>query len=200
MNTFKKIACSFLALAMVIGLTACSQQPFDHKKIAKFCDDQDFECSEDLGDFIDDYEAILTGKEKGDGSYIYVTNKDAQKIYNNTLNHLNDFPKYDVEEATCFAINDDGINVGWLFNFADKNDAEKFFKKAGKKYADDGEKGKEKSYSYYISENDNSIGRKTLCGIYLSGNTVLILRSVTGDTDIMEDFCEYYGVISPTEA
>ena len=65
MKTLKRIACSFLAIAMVIGLTACSQQKFDHKKIAKFCDDQDFECSEDSGDFIDDYGSILTGIDKG---------------------------------------------------------------------------------------------------------------------------------------
>ncbi len=200
MKTLKRIACSFLAIAMVIGLTACSQQKFDHKKIAKFCDDQDFECSEDSGDFIDDYGSILTGIDKGEGLYIYVTNRDAQKLYNKTLNRLSDFPKYDVEAATCFAINDDGINVGWLFNFVEKDDAEKFFKKAGKRYADDGEKGDEKGYSYYISENRGSSDRKTLTGIYLRGNTVLVLRSVTGDTDFIEDFCEYYGVISPTEA
>ena len=200
MKTLKKIACSFLALVMVIGLTSCMQQKFDHKKIAKFCDDQDFECSDDFDDFLDDYSSIITGKKTGDGTYIYVTNRDAQKMYNKTLNRLSDFPKYDVEAATCFAINDDGINVGWLINFVDKEDAEKFFKKAGKRYADDGEKGEEKGYSYYISENKNSSSRKTLTGIYLKGNTVLLLRTVSNDTDVLEDFCEYYGVISPTEA
>lgn len=200
MMTLKKIACSFLALVMVIGLTSCMQQKFDHKKIAKFCDDQDFENCDDFDDFLDDYSSIITGKKTGDGTYIYVTNRDAQKMYNKTLNRLSDFPKYDVEAATCFAINDDGINVGWLINFVDKEDAEKFFKKAGKRYADDGEKGEEKGYSYYISENKNSSSRKTLTGIYLKGNTVLLLRTVSNDTDILEDFCEYYGVISPTEA
>lgn len=200
MKTLKKIACSFLALVMVIGLTSCMQQKFDHKKIAKFCDDQDFENCVDFDDFLDDYSSIITGKKTGDGTYIYVTNRDAQKMYNKTLNRLSDFPKYDVEAATCFAINDDGINVGWLINFVDKEDAEKFFKKAGKRYADDGEKGEEKGYSYYISENKNSSSRKTLTGIYLKGNTVLLLRTVSNDTDILEDFCEYYGVISPTEA
>ena len=200
MQTLKKIACSFLVLTMVIGLTACTQQKFDHKKIAKFCEEQDFDNCDDFDDFLDDFSSIINGTKKGDGVYIYVTNKDAQKMYNKTLNRLNDFPKYDVEAATCFAINDDGINVGWLFNFTDAKDAEKFFKKAGKRYADDGEKGNEKGYSYYISENKNSSGRDTLTGVYLKGNTVLVLRSVTGDTDVLEDFCEYYGVISPTEA
>jgi hypothetical protein len=200
MKTIKRIACSILALVMVIGLTACTQQKFDHKKIAKYCDDQNYESYDDFDDFIDEYSSIISGMKIEDGSYIYVTDRDAQKIYNKTVNRFSDFPKYDVNAATCFAINDDGINVGWLFDFADQDDAEKFFKKAGKRYAGDGEKGEEKGYSYYISEDKNSSGGKTLSGVYRRGNTVLLLRTISKDTDVIEDFCEYYGVISPTEA
>ena len=53
MKTLKRIACSFLAIAMVIGLTACAPKKFDHKKIAKFCEDQDFENCDDFDDFLD---------------------------------------------------------------------------------------------------------------------------------------------------
>ena len=165
MKALKRIACSVLALAMVVGLTACAPKGFSHKTMQKFCDEQDFELLDDEGDFYEEFVAKTAG-QSDDGVYFYGKDKD----------------------------------IGFVFTFQNEDDAKKFWKEYGKAFAGGGEKGDEKGYSYYISYVESTSTRASLAGVYLNGNTVLIIRCLSEDTDLTEDLCEAYGVISPTEA
>lgn len=200
MKALKKIACSVLALAMVVGLTACAPKGFSHKTMQKFCDEQDFELLDDEGDFYEEFVAKTAG-QSDDGVYFYGKDKDAQKVYKKIINRFEDFKKYDVTEVTGYAYSDnDGLSIGFVFTFQNEDDAKKFWKEYGKAFAGGGEKGDEKGYSYYISYVESTSTRASLAGVYLNGNTVLIIRCLSEDTDLTEDLCEAYGVISPTEA
>ena len=201
MKVFKKIACSVLALGLVLGLTACKAKEFDHKMLADFCEEQDFEEYDDFDDFYAAYGDIITFHASEEGVYMYATKGDAQDLYDKVLNRFGDYPTYDVSEATLFAYSDkDQLTIGYLFTFEETKEAEKLFKKYSRGFADDGESGEEKGYSYSIETGDGPSGKDTLTGVYLKGNTVLIVRSITKDSDLVEDMCAYFKVISPTEA
>ena len=92
MKALKKIACSVLALAMVVGLTACAPKGFSHKTMQKFCDEQDFELLDDEGDFYEEFVAKTAG-QSDDGVYFYGKDKDAQKVYKKIINRFEDFKK-----------------------------------------------------------------------------------------------------------
>ena len=202
MKAFKKIACSFMALTMVIGLTACAPKTFEHKKLTDFLDDLDFDSCDEPEDFYADYGTIIASG-RGDnleGSYIHCEGRDAQEIYDTVFNRFNDYKDYDVEEATAFCLRDEtGLGIGYLLTFEETKDAEKIFKKFAKDYIDDGEKGEEKTYSYYIEADTSVTSKEIYGGIYIRGNTVLIIRTLGVDSDFADDFAEVFGVISPTE-
>lgn len=201
MKTFKKIACSVLALGLVMGLTACKPKAFEYQKMVDFLEDQDMDDYDDYDDFIRDYsDAIGMGRDI-DGIYIHCDGKDAQDVYDVVLNRFGDFPDYDVEESIAFAMHDEGgFGIGYLFTFEDEKEAEKLFKKYGKAFADDGENGEEKGYSYYIEAGTGTANKDLYSGVYLRGNTVIIIRTMGVDDEFVDDFCEVYGIISPTEA
>ena len=200
MKVLKRITCSVLALAMVIGLTACAPKKFDKQKLINFLDDQDFDDYDEPEDFYDDFSGFMIGVEGS--SYVCCDGRDAKNVYKTLINRFGDFKDYDIEETVALAINDGGgYGYGCLFTFEDAKDAGKFFKKYGEMYADDGENGDEKSYSYYIKGDEtNTAGRELYCGIYIRENTVFVIRFLGVDSDFVDDLCEVYGVISPTEA
>ena len=201
MKVFKKIACSVLALGLVLGLTACKTKEFDHKMLADFCEEQDFEEYDEYDDFFEEYGKIISFRAEEEGVYMYATKGDAQDLYDDVLNRFKDFPDYDVSEATLFAYSDkDQLTIGYLFTFEETKEAEKLFKKYSRQFADEGESGEEKGYSYSIETGDGPSGKDTLTGVYLKGNTVLIIRSMGGDSDLADDMCETFKVISPSEA
>ena len=201
MKTLKRLTCAVLTAAMIFGLTACKAKEFDHKMLADFCEEQDFEEYDDFENFYAAYGDIITFHAEEEGVYMYATKGDAQDLYDKVLNRFGELPTYDVSEATLFSYGDkEQLTVGYLFTFEETKEAEKLFKKYGKAFADDGENGEEKSYSYYIETGDGPSGKDTLTGVYLKGNTVLIVRSMTKDSDLVEDMCAYFKVISPTEA
>ena len=115
MKTFKKIACSVLALGLVMGLTACAPKTFEHQKLVDFLEDQDLDDLDDPDDFIRNYSDVI-------------------------------------------------------------------------------------GMSRDIEAGDSPSDKEMLTGVYLRGNTVLIIRALGLDSDFVDDFCEVYGVISPTEA
>ena len=200
MKTFKKIACSVLALGLVMGLTACAPKTFEHQKLVDFLEDQDLDDVDDSDDFLRNYSDVIGMSRNIDGMYIHCDGRDAQEMYDKVLNRFGDFPDYDVEETVTFVLHDDeGIGIGYLFTFEDGEEAQKLFKKYGKAFADDGEKGEEKTYSYYIEAGDSAADKDMYTGVYLRGNTVLIIKTMGLDSDFVDDFCEVYGVISPTE-
>ena len=201
MKTFKKIACSFLALGLVMGLTACAPKTFEHQKLIDFLEDQDFDDSKELEDYYYDYSDIITyGRTDDDGAYVHCEGKDAQEVYDRITNRFGNYPDYDVEEATTFCFRDGkGFAQGYLLSFEDIKDAEKFFKKYIESMPDDGEDGDEKGYTYYIYSSTSSRDIESYSCVYLRGNTVLIMISVGVDADLTEDFREAFGVKSPTE-
>lgn len=201
MKTLKRLTCAVLTAAMVFGLTACKAKEFDHKKLSDFCEEQDFEEYDDFDDFYAAYGDIITFHAAEEGVYMYATKGDAQDLYDKVLNRFGELPTYDVSEATLFSYGDkEQLTVGYLFTFEETKEADKLFKKYSRGFADDGESGEEKGYSYSIETGDGPSGKDTLTGVYLKGNTVLIVRSMTKDSDLVEDMCAYFKVISPTEA
>ena len=201
MKTLKRLTCAVLAAAMIFGLTACKAKEFDHKTLSDFCEEQDFEEYDEYDDFFEEYGKIISFRAEEEGVYMYATKGDAQDLYDDVLNRFKDFPDYDVSEATLFAYTDmDQLCIGYLFTFEETKEAEKLFKKFSKIYADDGESGEEKGYSYSIEDGETTSGREMLTGVYLKGNTVLIIRSMGGDSDLADDMCETFKVISPSEA
>lgn len=201
MKTFKRLICTVLTATMIFGLTACKAKEFDHKMFADFCEEQDFDEYDDIEDFYEEYGKIISFRAAEEGVYMYATKSDAQDLYDDVLNRFKEFPDYDVSEATLFAYTDmDQLSIGYLYTFEETKEAEKLFKKVSKRYAEDGESGEEKGYSYCIMDGESSYGREILTGVYLKGNTVLIIRSMGGDSDLADDMCESFKVISPSEA
>lgn len=201
MKTIKRLTCAILAAAMIFGLTACKAKEFDHKKLSDFCEEQDFEEYDEYDDFFEEYGKIISFRAEDEGIYMYATKGDAQDLYDDVLNRFKDFPDYDVSEATLFSYGSkEQLTVGYLFTFEETKEAEKLFKKYSRGFADDGESGEEKGYSYSIEAGDGPSGKDTLTGVYLKGNTVLIIRYMGKDSDLVEDMCETFKVISPTEA
>lgn len=201
MKVFKKIACSVLAFGLVLGLTACAPKTFEYQKMEGFLEDQDMDELDDPDDFIMEYADVIGTNRIIDGLYIHCDGRDAQDMYDKVLNRFGDLPDYDVEESITFALQDEtGMGLGYLFTFEDVKDAEKLFKKYGKAFANDGENGEEKSYSYYIEAEKGPADRDLYTGVYLRGNTVLIIRTMGVDDGFVDDFCAVYGLISPTEA
>ena len=53
MKNLKRLASSFMALTIFLGLTACSAKTFDHKKMVKFGEDHDYEMFDDTDDYLE---------------------------------------------------------------------------------------------------------------------------------------------------
>lgn len=199
MKTLKKIACSVLALCLVMGITSCAPKTFEKQKLIDFLEDRDFDDYDEPEDFYEVFSSFLSGVEGS--SYIWCDGRDAQNVYDVIINRFGDMPDYDVEETVTLAINDgEGYGYGSLFIFEDTKDAEDFFEEYGEIYADEGEEGDGKGYSYYISSDESAAGRVYYCADYICGNTVLVMRIINVDSDFVDDLCKVYGVKSPTEA
>ena len=201
MNTFKKIACSFMALAVVVGCTACASRTFDHKKAVKYCEDEDYELYDDVEDYAGDFEKFISGEWPGEGAYIHAVKDDAQDVYDNVFNRFGAYPECDVNEATSFVFFDQGVFVqGYVLTFDEVKDAEKTFKDYARRFKEDGEDGEEKGYTYFIMEKRYSENMKMYCGIYQKNNSVLFIQCNYKKPSMVDEICENFGVISPSEA
>ena len=201
MNTLKKIACSFMALAVVVGCTACASKTFDHKKAIKYCEDEDYELFDDVDDYADAFNEIIIGNEPGEGAYIHAVKDDAQDLYDTVFNRFEGYPDSDVNEATSFIFFDEGVFIqSYVITFDDVKDAEKVYKTYAKKLKDEGEKGEEKDYSYFIMERYYGENLKQYCGIYQKNNSIFFIQCNYKKASLVDEICEVYGVISPSEA
>ena len=200
MKTFKRIACSFMTVVMLAGLTACAPKAFGHKKFAEFCDKHDFEEYDDSYDYEKAFADIIINKAK-DGHYIIATKSDAQDLYDVVFNRFNDYPDCDVEEASEFIYSSkDELTYAHLYTLEDEKEAGRVFRKIARKADDIWEKGEEKGYSYIISRKENASHKTVLTGIYLKGNTILYIRTIGEDFELTEEFCKHFNIISPAEA
>ena len=198
MKAFNKIACSFLAIAVVMGLTACAAKTFDHQKLTGLCKSAKLEESSDFDEYYKTYRKVSSGSKKENGAYFTGTKSDAQNVYDNVLNLFEGLPSHDVEEATTFiSSDDDGMFAGFVFTLEASEEAEKLFEEYSAAYIGNGNNGKEKGYVYSISSSESKSGRTDLNGVYLKENTVLILRGMSEDTGFAKKFCKTFGVRSP---
>ena len=136
-------------------------------------------------------------------SYITATKRDARDLFNTIIYRFEpDKPKYDFTEVTALCSNDDdGMFMLVAATFEDREEAEKFFKKYPKTVDMDNEdKGEEKSYSYFIAFDETSYTRNVAVALYMSGNTVIWIRTGADDCEMVENFCDYFKLISPLDA
>ena len=199
MKAMKRILCLALALSVVFAMTGCNKSKFSQQAIRKYAEAEDYDEYDDNDEF---YDAVGFFNDER-YSYITATKRDARDLFNTIIYRFEvDKPKYDFTEVTALiASGDDGFCMIIAATFEDVEDAEKFFKKFPKTVDMENEdKGEEKSYSYFISYDDSSYTRTVAYGLYLSGNTVIWLRTASDDCEVAEDFCKHFKLISPLDA
>lgn len=196
MKTMKRLLCLALALSVVFAMTGCNKPPFSHDAVRKWAKAEDFDECDEIEDL---FEVVGTDTY----AYVTATKRDARDLFNTIIYTVqSDKPKYDFTKVTAlYSQDDDGMCFIIAATFEDVEDAEKFFKKFPKTVDMENEdKGEEKSYSYFISYDDSSYTRTVAYGLYLSGNTVIWLRTASEDCDVAEDFCKHFKLISPMDA
>lgn len=196
MKTMKRLLCLALALSVVFAMTGCNKPPFSHDAVRKWAKAEDFDECDEIEDL---FEVVGTDTY----AYVTATKRDARDLFNTIIYTVqSDKPKYDFTKVTAlYSQDDDGMCFIIAATFEDVEDAEKFFKKFPKTVDMENEdKGEEKSYSYFISYDDSSYTRTVAYGLYLSGNTVIWLRTASEDCEAAEDFCKHFKLISPMDA
>ena len=199
MKAMKRILCLALALSVVFAMTGCNKAPFSQEAVRKYAEAEDYDEYDDNDEF---YDAVGFFNDER-YSYITATKRDARDLFNTIIYRFEiDKPKYDFTEVTALvASGDDGFCMIVAATFEDVEDAEKFFKKFPKTVDMENEdKGEEKSYSYFIANNEGYSSKTTTVALYKSGNTVIWIRSAAYDNDVVEDFCEHFKLISPMDA
>ena len=199
MKAMKRILCLALALSVVFAMTGCNKSNFSPAAVLKYAKAEHFDECDDPKDF---YKEVGTGMDDAN-VYVTATKRDARDLFNTVIYRFEpDKPKYKFTEVTAlYTKDDDGMCFVVAATFEDREDAEKFFKKYSKSLDYDNEdKGDEKSYSYFIANYVNSNDKNVAVGLYMSGNTVIWLRTAADDCDVVEDFCKHFKLISPMDA
>ena len=202
MKVFKKFACIALVLVMTSCLAACAPKEFEHQKMVDFCEDHDMDKYDDYDDFIEECSSYLTfRKDTEDGIYLSCDKSDAQDIYDTIFNRFGPYPNYDVEQTTVFVYSDEegGVILCYLFTMEDEKDAKKLYKKYSDQDSEDCETGEGKGYTYFIDNGDSPKGVPMLEGFYVCGKTVLTFKTMSEETDLIDDLCDAFKVKSPTE-
>ena len=199
MKAMKRILCLALAMSVVFGMTGCNKSKLSPAAIRKYAKAEDFDKCDEPKEF---YKEVGTGRNDAN-VYVTATKRDARDLFNTVIYRIEpDKPKYDFSEVTAlYTKDDDGFCMIVAATFEDTKDAEKFFKKYSKSLDYENEdKGDEKSYSYFIANYVNSNDKNVAVGLYMSGNTVIWLRTTADDCEAAEDFCEHFNLISPLDA
>ena len=198
MKVADKNVCAFLAIAVIVRLTACGSKSFEHQKLIEFCIREDCVESPDFDEYYKSYRRLSSGNEDENGAYFAGTGEDAQDIYDYTLNLFGGLPPCSVEEASSFIFSDDdGIGAGFLFTLKDPEEAEKLFAEYKNAYMEEGSDGKEIGYEYCIEAEELKNGRTDVNCAYLKNNSVLLLKCISRDTGSARNFCKTFGVRSP---
>jgi hypothetical protein len=87
-----------------------------------------------------------------------------------------------------------------VLTFDDAKGAEKVYKSYARHMKDYGETGEDKGYSYFIMERKYSDNLKQYCGFYQKNNSVLFVQCNYKKPTMVDEICENFGVISPSEA
>ena len=199
MKALKRIHCLALAMSVVFAMTGCNKSKLSPAAVRKYAKAEDFDKCDEPKEF---YKEVGTGMNDAN-VYVTATKRDAKDLFNTVIYRFEpDKPKYKFTEVTAlYTKDDDGMCFVVAATFEDREDAEKFFKKYSKSLDYENEdKGDEKSYSYFIANYVNSNDKNVAVGLYMSGNTVIWLRTAADDCDFAEEFCERFNLISPMEA
>lgn len=202
MKALKRILCLTLVLSVVFAMTGCKKAPFSQDTVRKFAEDEDFEECDEIEDFYDTLVQSTSGSYEV-FSYVTASKRDARDLFNTIIYRFEpDKPKYDFTEVTALCSNDDdGMFMLVAATFEDREDAEKFFKKYPKTLdMENKDKGEEKTYSYFISYDETRYTRNFAVALYMSGNTVIWIRTGADDCEMLENFCDYFKLISPLDA
>lgn len=184
-----------LALSLVIGLTcftACNKKlgTFSHKKTIKVAKEMNLdECS--FGDF----ENALSSGDKSFEGYLNVTDEDATAGYNVLINRTKTWDSYKLQELTALSVGTDGQTYVYLMTFRQDTRAEKFFNE----YVAGDVIEEEDDYKYAFSTDSTYEGKELVKAAYLSEENVLIIRSFSNSTDVLEELCENFDLVSPVK-
>lgn len=202
MKAMKRILCLALALSVVFAMTGCNKSPFSHDAVRKWAKAEDFDECDEIEDL---FEVVGTDTY----AYVTATKRDARDLFNTIIYTVqSDKPKYDFTKVTAlYSQDDDGMCFIIAATFEDRKDAEKFSEKYTNRHDfenankfENEDKGEEKSYSYFIANNEGYSSKTTTVALYKSGNTVIWIRSAAYDNDVVEDFCKHFKLVSPLDA
>lgn len=206
MKKSQKIVSAALALTMVFGvngITGCKEQPFmSDEKLCKVADRLKLEKME----YAFDYMEMATSMRDKCNIYYSVAGDDAQECFDHVVGYYGNYYNYHVASFTgCYMVDKDGTNNVWLITFEYADDANRFYDEytSVEMFVDDGNEGDDVHYEYAIDTEDID-GSDLECwwGVYLmeETNSVLVIDSVTEDTEFIEAVCRDLKIIPPTEA
>lgn len=197
MKTLKKMLCLGISLVLLLNTGACSlkKDDFSHENFCKMAEEFDIdEYEDDEGIFRD-----INMMSHEAAGYITVKGDRAQEYYDVLINRFKDYEEYKISKFTAIACSDGWQNYFFLMTFESKREASDFFDEyidQRKVFDDD-----EDDYSYAISgrefHDDGSSRRQRYDAAYLKDDKVIVIVSITADTTVMEDFCEYLDIIAP---
>ncbi|MBO7453009.1 MAG: hypothetical protein J6U54_21970 [Clostridiales bacterium] len=208
MKKTNAIVAGILIASMVFGIAGCSLFKKDRVTHENFCAALEKTGAEKTDDLDDVYSAVSRMySEEDDG--IYFTSEDdddAQDIYDILFNRFNQHPDADIEKSTVYYYTntEDKCQIlMFVFTFEKEKKAQKIFDSLDENISDDedADSGKIDEYEYSISYYKED-SRAFADGLYISGNNVLYIRSIskTGDgTDRVDDIVKEMGLISPCD-
>lgn len=195
----KQMACLSLSTILLINSSACTKkiERFSHENIIKMAEEFDIDEYDDENDLFNDI-AYMSKESCG---YVTVTDDDATEFYDRLINRFKSYKDYDILEFTAIAYSDGWQNYLFFMTFESERKASKFFDEFVDHYSELEENDDEDDYLYAISGKDPDADdeRHGYKGAYLQGDKVLLIMSITADTDAIDDFCEYLDIISPAE-
>ena len=217
MGKFKAVISSLLILTFAFSLAGCSDSKasFSPAGLAKYAESQGADCYDDPDEWSHDLENVngdITFIE--DGVYFYAK-KDVVKDTLKGWEVTEGFYSVAVKEAAIYIVGDysekdDTTSVGYAISLSYNNEvsAVQFYNQHTVALEVDAKSNpdaecedfKEGSLQYFLYSEDVGYSHH-VCGIYLQGNTVLLIFGVGDDENIANkhvyDICEALDLASP---
>lgn len=217
MKNINAVVSSVLVLTMAFSLSGCrvSEAKFSPSGLSKYAKSQGAECYDDPDEWCHDLENVngdITFIE--DGVYFYAK-KDVVKDTLKGWEVTEGFYSVTINEATIYIVGDysekdDTSSVGYAISLSYNNEvsAVQFYKQHTVALEVDAKSNpdaecddfKDGSLQYFLYSEDVGYSHH-VCGIYLQGNTVLLIFGVGDDENIANkhvyDICEALDLASP---
>ena len=207
MKKTNAIVAGILIASMVFGIAGCSlfkKDRITHENLCAALEKTGAEDTDDLEDLYGPISQMYVEEEDG----IYITSEDdddAQEIYDVFFNRFHQYPDADIEKSTVFYYTkpEDKCQILiFAFTFEKEKKARKIFDSLDENISDDedSDSGKIDEYEYSISYSGGSISAAD--GIYISGNNIIYIRSLSrsGDgLDRVDEIVKEMDLISPCD-